>query len=102
MSTITDTATAIETVVQKASPFEPMLASVLEMVPGLGIPIVAVQPFVPALMAFAIRGLDDIAKGNGGDLPAAVIEWLQHNRGGQPNSAILSGPVADAPTPGGA
>jgi hypothetical protein len=100
MSTITDTATAVETVIKDASPYEPMLAGFLEMIPGIGIPIAVIQPYMPTLMAFAVRGLDDIAKGNGGDIPAAIIEWLQHNKVGQPNSPILSAATADPSTQG--
>lgn len=95
---VTTTATAVEEVLKKVSPYESMLAGFLEMVPGIGVPVAAVQPFIPALLSFAIRSLDDIAKGNGGDIPAALIEWMQHNRSGQPNSPILSAP--DASTQG--
>lgn len=99
MTTVSDTAAAVENVLKGISPYEAMIAGFLEMVPGIGIPIAVVQPFIPALMAFAIRGLDDIAKGNGGDIPAAIIEWMQHNKIGAPNSPVLSGPTSNIYAP---
>jgi hypothetical protein len=83
-----------EVVVQKIEEFEPTAATMASMFIPDAAPIVAmVQPWAPLVLGFAERALDDIAKGNGGDLPAAMIDFLNHVSAGKPNASAL------APTP---
>lgn len=72
------------------SKFEPEVAAVAGFVPGASQIMAIVQPFAPVILAFASRALHDIAEANGGDLPAAIIELLQHVTKGQPTSKTLS------------
>lgn len=92
---ISGAAATAEQVVTQIAKIEPTVASVVGMfVPGAAPIELAIQPFVPAILSFAVRALHDIANGNGGDIPAAVIELLQHNTKGQPNSPILTAQAA--------
>lgn len=82
--------------------FEPTIAGAIAMFVPAGAPIIAVvQPFVPTLLAFASRAIHDISVNNGGDLPSALIEFMQHISKGQPNSPILNGlkPAPAVPMP---
>lgn len=88
---------AVAAEVQKAlvefSKVEPWIATVLPMVVPAAAPVMPiVNEFAPLILAAAARALGDIATNNGGDIPAAVIEFLQHITKGQPNSPILSAP----------
>lgn len=87
-------ATTAENVMKAVAPFEPVAATIVEAIPGIGTPMALIQPWIPGILALSIKGLDAIATGNGGDFGAAVIEWMQHNTQGQPNSPTLS-PAAD-------
>lgn len=69
---------------------EPEIAFAAGFIPGASPIISMIQPFEPTIMAFASRALHDIASNNGGDLPAAFIELMQHLTSGQPNSSTLS------------
>lgn len=95
MSTITETAQVIEEGVKTFARVEPTIATVAGMfIPGAA-PIVAmVQPWAPVALNFVERALDDIAKANGGDMMAALIELFQHISKGGPNSPVLTEPEA--------
>jgi hypothetical protein len=84
-------ASTAETVIQDIMKVEPMVISAVGMfVPGAA-PIAAmVQPIILMAVPYIERALDDIAKGNGGDILSALIELVQHVSAGQPNSPILS------------
>lgn len=83
---------AVATGISDFASVEPTVAGAISMFVPAASPIIAViQPFMPAIMAFAARGIHDISTSNGGDVPAAIIEFIQHVTKGQPNSATLNG-----------
>jgi hypothetical protein len=77
-------------VVTEIEKFEPTAANMVSMfVPGAA-PIVAiVQPWAPLVLAYAERALSDIASDNNGDLPAALVDFINHIRAGKPNAPAL-------------
>jgi hypothetical protein len=84
-------ATTAQGVVQSIERFEPTAATVASMVIPNAAPIVAmVQPWAPLVLGFAERALDDIANNNGGDLPGALVDFLNHITAGKPNAPTLS------------
>lgn len=96
-ATVTQTKTEVQTiageaanVVDKVASFEPIIATALNFIPGGSVVAGAVASFGPLILSFASRALHDIANENGGDVPAAIIELIQHLTPGQPNSAKLS------------
>ena len=90
MNVITEGAATAEKVIETVMRVEPTIVGMSAMfVPGAG-PIVAmVQPWVLTIVPYIERALDDIAKGNNGDVFAAFVELLQHISKGSPNSPVL-------------
>lgn len=87
MGTLEDVAHGIDAFAK----VEPTLAKVAGVfVPGAGPVIAVVQPFLPAILKFAEQAVLAIATKNGGDIPAAVIELMQHLTPGQKNSLALA------------
>lgn len=97
MTDMKTVAADIEKVVKAAAPYEPFLAGILEAIPGVNLPVAAIQPWIPGILTLAVQGLDAIATGNGGDFGAALTEWMQHNMQGKPNSPILSPQIPFTP-----
>lgn len=84
---VPEMAGAAEEVVKSVMRVEPMIAGIAGMfVPGLSL----VQPWIIMLAPYLERALDDIAKGNNGDVLGAFMELIQHLSSGQPNSSVLS------------
>src|SRR5262249_16954654 len=79
------------TVVQKIEEFEPTAATVASMVIPGAAPIATMGEAWGALvLGLAERALGDIANGNGGDVPAALVEFLNHISAGKPNASALA------------
>lgn len=92
---IRDAAQTAETTMTEVMQFEPMLAGMIGMfVPGVS----AAQPFIVMAMPYIIKALDDIAKGNNGDLLASFLELASHLTKGMPNSPALD-PAAPMDSP---
>lgn len=89
-----------ETVIEGVMKIEPTVATIASMfVPGAA-PIVAmVQPEVMLAAPFIENALKSLAAGNNGDVMTSFIQLLQHLQPGQPNSPILSSPVASGSNP---
>jgi hypothetical protein len=87
---------AAEKVVEGVMRVEPMIATGISMfVPGAAPVVAMVQPWMVLAAPYLERALDDIAKGNSGDVLGAFLELMQHVSKGGPNSPILSAsPVA--------
>lgn len=88
---VSGAAAAAEKVVEQIAKVEPTVATMASMfVPGAAPVVATVQPMVLLAIPYIERALNDIASGNGGDLMNALIELLQHNTKGHPNSAALA------------
>lgn len=100
MTSLQDVAGEGASVIAQVQKMEPWIEAVLPFIPGAGVAVPFVHEFAPLILTFAARALADIASNNNGDLPSALIELLQHNTKGQPNSGVLSQPImpkADTP-----
>lgn len=89
-TTVTSVAGEAAAVVDKLSNVEPIVATAINFIPGGSAVAPAVSFFAPLILSFASRALHDIADKKGGDVPAAIIELLQHLTPGQPNSSALT------------
>lgn len=78
-------------VIEEIAKVEPWLATIIPMIVPAATPAMPlINAFAPIFLTFVARALGDIATANGGDLPSAVIELLQHISKGAPNSKTLS------------
>lgn len=102
-------AAVAEDAIKAVMKVEPMIATGVGMfVPGAAPILAMVQPWLVLAAPYLERALDDVAKGNNGDVLGAFLDLMQHISKGQPNSPILSMPstppipqAATDPTPQG-
>ena len=71
-------------------PIRPLPRGLAVFVPGAAPILAMVQPWLVLAAPYLERALDDIAKGNNGDVLGAFLELMQHVSKGGPNSPILS------------
>ena len=88
---IAGAAAAAEKVVEGVMKVEPMIAGGVSMfVPGAAPILAMVQPWIVLAAPYLERALDDVAKGNNGDVLEAFLELMHHVSKGGPNSPILA------------
>jgi len=93
MMSVPEMAGAAEQVVKDVMRVEPMIAGIAGMfVPGLSL----VQPWIVMLAPYLERALDDVSKGNNGDVLSSLIELIQHITKGGPNSPVLSTTIGES------
>jgi hypothetical protein len=93
MTDIKSIAVETEKVVEGVMKVEPTVATILGMfVPGAAPIVATIQPMVLAAAPFVEKALNDLAKGNNGDLMESFIQLLQHLSPAHHNSPILSKP----------
>jgi hypothetical protein len=104
-TTVTTTATSgiataaatVEKVVEAIARVEgPILTGVTLFVPGAAAVTVPLATILPLILPDIERALNDIAKGNYGDIWTVGREFVDHLTKGKPNSPILSGPSDSA------
>lgn len=99
-STGAGAAAVAEKAIEAVMKVEPMIASGVGMfVPGAAPIVASVQPWIVLAAPYLERALDDIAKGNSGDVLGAFIDLMQHISKGSPNAQVLA---PDASAAGGA
>jgi len=77
----------------------PILTGVSLFVPGAAAITVPMETILPLILPDIEKALNDIAKGNYGDIWAVGQEFVNHIRAGKPNSPILSMPVGPSHDP---
>jgi len=90
-TTGTGAAAVAEKAVEAVMKVEPMIATGVGMfVPGAAPILAMVQPWIVLAAPYLERALDDVAKGNNGDVLGAFLELMEHVSKNQPNSPILT------------
>jgi hypothetical protein len=89
MTDVSSIAGQADVVVKNVMRVEPMLAGMAGMfIPGLSL----VQPWIVMMAPYLESALDDLSKGNNGDVLTSLIQLIQHVTKGQPNAPALSSP----------